>query len=195
MKQAQNVRFSPRAAIFALLAIVVAVGAWTMLGRRAAPSASTSVAAEKLAVGGAGPEFAVSTTHGLFDLKDVRQPVLLEVFATWCPHCQRETTTLNALEAAYGRRLRIVAVSGSDTGMDHQTAESQNDVLQFAQRFNVKYAVGYDPSLRIAQQYLADAFPTMVVFDRAHRVVAKGSGEMSMAQLRKWLRDAGVEGV
>ena len=36
------------------------------------------------------PQFEVATTAGYFDLSKTRKPVFLEIFATWCPHCQRE---------------------------------------------------------------------------------------------------------
>ena len=138
------------------------------------------------------PEITASTTAGFFDLSKTKSPVLIEVFATWCPHCQHETATLNALQKAYGSRAQIVAISGSTTAMDGQSPASQNDVLLFAERFGVKYPIAYDGTLDAAHKYLQAGFPSIVVLDARHRIVASGSGEISIATLRGWLHKAGV---
>ena len=39
----------------------------------------------------------LQTTAGLFDLSKTRKPVFLEVFATWCPHCQHEAPIVDRL--------------------------------------------------------------------------------------------------
>ena len=54
---------------------------------------------------------------GPFNLpKADHKPVLLEVFATWCPHCQHEVSVLNPLFHQYGDKVHFVAVSGSPYG-------------------------------------------------------------------------------
>jgi thiol-disulfide isomerase/thioredoxin len=71
-------------------------------GHRGVQTASQSPIVGKAQIGHSAPTFEVSTTGGFFDLATVDKPVFLEVFATWCPHCQRETSVLNDLFDHYG---------------------------------------------------------------------------------------------
>lgn len=141
-------------------------------------------------VGAPAPEFAVSTTHGLFDLAKAKKAVFLEVFATWCPHCQRETTVINALYAKYAGRVDFVAVSGSAVGGDGRSPESQDDVLNFADAFHVRYPIAYDAGLGVAKLYLQGGYPTIVVINAKKVVTYINSGEVSEAALAVQLRKA-----
>ena len=125
----------------------------------------------------------VATTAGLFDLKGTDKPVFLEVFATWCPHCQRETAVIDRLYNHYQSRVDFVGVSGSDTAMDGTSAASQLDVLKWAQRFNVQYPVAYDPLLNVANLYLQGGFPTFAVIGNDKSVAYLNSGEISYQEL------------
>ncbi len=111
--------------------------------------------------------------------------MLLEVFATWCPHCQRETAVLDDLAAKYAGKVAIVAVSGSAQGIDGNSPETQADVNQFGAQFNVKYPLAFDPELKVAQLYLQGGFPTMVLIDKAKKVSWIQSGEVPAADLTK----------
>jgi thiol-disulfide isomerase/thioredoxin len=111
--------------------------------------------------------------------------VLLEVFATWCPHCQRETQVLNALSARYAGKVAIVAVSGSPYGIDGTSPESQADVNGFAQRFQLRYPVAFDPNMDVAQKYLQGGYPTLVLIDQSKTVRMIKDGEVSQADLAK----------
>jgi cytochrome c biogenesis protein CcmG, thiol:disulfide interchange protein DsbE len=129
-------------------------------------------------VGQTAPEFTIPSTAGEFDLAKQTQPVFIEIFATWCPHCQRETVVLNKLYAAYGKRVAFIAIPGSDTGMDGSSPESQFDIINFQIRFSVKYPIGaYDPNLAVARQYLKGGYPTIVIVGRDKRVAYANSGE------------------
>ncbi len=134
-------------------------------------------------VGGKAPEFAAATTAGPFDLAKTKQPVFLEVFATWCPHCQRETSVLNKLYALYGKQIAFVAVSGSEMGMDGQTPASQADVLAFAQRFGVKYPIAYDSQETVMDLYNQGGFPTIVIIGKNKTISYAASGEIAYADL------------
>jgi len=146
-------------------------------------SASQAPAIGKAALGGTAPQFEVSTTAGLFDLSKATKPVFLEIFATWCPHCQRMTLVVDKLFEKYGSQVAFVGVSGSDTAMDHVSAASQNDVLQWVQQFDVKYPVAYDPLEAVADLYLQGGFPTICVIDRNKKIAYLNSGEISYDDL------------
>jgi thiol-disulfide isomerase/thioredoxin len=168
-----------------LAVVVVAIVAAVGFASRVPKAASDAPMLSKLKAGDPAPTFSVPTNAGTFDLAQVSTPVLLEVFATWCPHCQRETAVLDDLAATYAGKLAIVAVSGSPQGMDGNSPESQADVNAFGAQYNVKYPLAFDPELKVAQLYLQGGFPTLVLIDRAKKVSWVQSGEVPAAALTK----------
>ncbi len=173
--------------------VLVAATIWTRVPTaqaRQIARAAQAPAMGRATLGGIAPDFEVPTTHGIFHLADVHKPVLLEIFASWCEHCRRETAVLDRVYGAYASRVAIVGVDGSDTGMDGESPESQNDVVAFAARFNVRYPVAYDPDLTVAGLYLQGAFPTLVTIDRAKRIVALDAGPLSFGAIEVRLNRA-----
>jgi len=144
----------------------------------------------KLTVGTAAPTFSITTDAGPFDLASVSTPVFLEVFATWCPHCQREAPIVDKLYAKYRSRVDFVAVSGSDSAMDGVSPSSENDVVNWIRRFNVRYPVAYDPILNVAGLYLQGGFPTFAIIDSQKKIRYLTDGEVSYGEL-----DAAVRAV
>jgi thiol-disulfide isomerase/thioredoxin len=162
-----------------VIAIVVGVG----LASRVPKAASDAPMESKLKAGDPAPTFSVATNAGPFDLAQVSTPVLLEVFATWCPHCQRESAVLDAISAKYAGKLAVVGVSGSPRAIDQSSPETQNDVNAFGAQFDVKYPLAFDPELKVAQLYLQGGFPTLVLIDRAKKVSFIKSGEVPLSDL------------
>jgi len=170
---------------------VVAIGLALAIGFASrVPQAATSTlkGPAPIKVGQAAPEFAASTTAGPFDLATAQTPVFLEVFATWCPHCQRETKVLDVLSAKYGKQVSFVAVSGHANGMDGSSPESQADVIAFAQKFGVTYPIAYDPELKVANAYLQTGFPTFVIIKKDKTISYIADGEIPLADLDQAIR-------
>jgi thiol-disulfide isomerase/thioredoxin len=166
----------------AMLAIIAIVA--VAVASRTPKTASDAPVLAPLKVGEKAPEFAVSTTAGPFDLAQASgKPTLLEVFATWCPHCQRETAVMNALYDKFGKTVNIVAVSGSQYGGDESSPESQADVVAFGTKFDVRYPIAFDPNLDVANKYLQGGFPTIVLIGVDGNVKAIGSGEVPLANI------------
>jgi thiol-disulfide isomerase/thioredoxin len=177
-----------RTLAFVTLAIVAVIAAgsiaWYFLGHsREVQTASQSPVIGKATIGQTAPQFTVATTAGLFDLSKTDKPVFLEIFATWCPHCQRETAVIDKLFAKYGSQVSFVGVSGSDTAMDGRSAASQNDVLAWIQKFKVMYPIAYDPLDAVGDLYLQGGFPTIAVIDKSKKIVYLNSGEIGYAEL------------
>ncbi len=164
-----------------VIAIVVGIG----LASRVPKAASDAPMLSKLKVGDTAPDFSAATNAGSFDLSGVSTPVLLEVFATWCPHCQRETSVLNGIASRYAGKLALVAVNGSPNGLDGSSPESQADVNQFGAQFNVRYPLAYDPDLKVAHLYLQGGFPTLVLIDKNKKISWIKDGEVAPADLTK----------
>jgi cytochrome c biogenesis protein CcmG, thiol:disulfide interchange protein DsbE len=174
-----------------LVIIAIAAVAWyVVVHPRQLQNASEAPIMGKAAVGATAPQFEVSTTAGLFDLDKADKPVFLEVFATWCPHCQHEVPVVNRLYHAYRARVDFVGVSGSQTAMDGVSESSQADVLDWVQRFHVEYPVAYDPLLNVATLYLQGGFPTYAIVGRNKKVDYLNSGEASYNELNSALKKA-----
>ncbi|HEY0615418.1 MAG TPA: TlpA disulfide reductase family protein [Candidatus Elarobacter sp.] len=178
--------------LYVILAVViVAIIVYVGLASRSnvvPKAASEAPMNSKLKAGDTAPSFAVQTNAGPFDLGQVATPVLLEVFATWCPHCQRETAVLNDLSTKYAGKLAIVAVSGSPYAIDGSSGESQTDVNRFGEQFQVRYPLAFDRDLKVAQLYLQGGFPTIVVIDKNKKITAVKSGEIPPAELEKLIK-------
>jgi thiol-disulfide isomerase/thioredoxin len=172
-------------AICTTLALLAIVGIIVTFNARSVPRGATDAPMfVHLAVGQVAPPFSVTTIDGSrISLASLSGPVMLEVFATWCPHCQRETQVINALHKELGNRLSIVAVSGSATGIDENSPSSIGDVREFAAYFHVTYPIAYDGSLSVAKSYLQGGYPTIVFINGTKRITSIRSGEISLVQL------------
>jgi thiol-disulfide isomerase/thioredoxin len=169
-----------------LAVVVIAIVVFVGLSSRVQKAATdVPISDSKLKVGDTAPAFAIGTNNGNFNLAQVSTPVLLEVFATWCPHCQRETSVLNDVATKYAGKVAMVAVSGSPYGIDGSSPETQNDVTGFSEHFALKYPVAFDPDLKVAQLYLKSGFPTLVVIDKNKKITWMKSGEVAETDLAK----------
>ncbi len=184
-RQAKNKANLRGPIIYGSLALVaILIVAAVAFSSRTPKTASDAPMFAQLKVGQFAPAFSAATTHGPFSFPtNDHRPVILEVFATWCPHCQHEVTILNPLFAKYGDKVHFVAVSGSPYGMDGKSPASQQDVLTFAQHLKVAYPVAYDPDMTVAHAYLQGGYPTLVVIDRAGKIASVRDGEISQADL------------
>jgi thiol-disulfide isomerase/thioredoxin len=182
-------------ALYASLGILAVVLIVTVaLMSRVPKTASEAPITAAIAVGQTAPEFTASTTAGPFDLaQNGGKPTLLEVFATWCPHCQRETAVMNHLYDSYKNKVNIVAVEGSDRGIDNEVAASQADMMAFGSKFHVVYPIAFDPDLTVAKSYMQSGFPTIVLIGADKKILAIGGGEIAESALRSDL-DAAIAG-
>lgn len=181
------------AALGGTLAILLVVAAIALVNSKNVPrSASEAPIYASIAANDPAPPFSVATLDGsVIDSREIHKPIVLEIFATWCPHCQRETAALNTLHTRFGDRVAVVAVSGSDVAADGSSAASLEDVRLFTQRFGVAYPTAYDPNLVVAKHYLQGGFPTTVFIDPNKRVSAIETGEVSLERLVADAKKAG----
>jgi len=173
---------------------VIVIGAIVAvaLASRVPQVASTAPdAPAAIKVGDKAPDFSAATNQGPFTLSAAKgKPVFLEVFATWCPHCQRMTAVIDKLYSRYRQRVQFVAVSGNQFGMDGSTAETQADVIEFASKYNVSYPVAFDSDLTVAKLYLQAAYPTFIIIGKSGTIAAIDTGELTADALAKNLDKA-----
>lgn len=198
---AANVSASDANAPAALISAAQAVGfhptteagVGTMEGK---PASAALAPANKnlLAVGTYAPNFTLKTPQGAsVGLSSYRgHAVLLEFFATWCPHCNAEgphlATIANSLKA---KGIRFLSVNA-----DGETAPS---VYAFHRYYGLPYPALLDPSStpgsfnqegaagQVTNVYKVEAFPTFYVLDKTGKITWRSDGEQPDALLRQEL--------
>jgi thiol-disulfide isomerase/thioredoxin len=172
-----------------VLLAVLAIAGVAYMNR--VPTAATVApnAIGQLTIGQAAPDFTLATTAGPFQLsKAAGKPTLLEVFASWCPHCQREVKVIDPLYTAYKDKVNFVAVNGDARGIDGSSPETQADVVNWTQKFGVLYPVAFDPDLDVAHKYLQSGFPTIVLIGADGKIDSIRDGEIPPADLKNALQ-------
>jgi len=171
-----------------VLAILIIVA--VALASRVPNSASNAPTFARVEIGQDAPDFSVFASSGPFQLSKITdRPKLIELFATWCPHCQRMTSVMDDLYAKYKDRVAIIAVSASEYAAD-QSPATQSDVNDFATKFNVQYPIAFDPNLDVAKKYLQGGFPTLVLVGKDGKVLAINDGEIPAADIASSLNAA-----
>jgi thiol-disulfide isomerase/thioredoxin len=150
------------------------------------------------ATGAKAIPFEVDTPLGPFTSVSLAgKPYLLEIFATWCPHCQRETKVLRALRAKIpASKLAMVSVSGSPFGQGSTVGtniqESQADVDAFDKQYGVTWPAFYDANLTVARLWGMAGFPMIYIVDKNSIIRYAGAGDQDLATLMKGIKKAGV---
>jgi peroxiredoxin len=136
-----------------------------------------------LPVGSQAPDFTAETVDGgSISLGDAggKEATMLVFFASWCPHCNKETPIISDLEGEYGD-LRVVMI-----GIDGQ--DDSEKVQEFVNRYSIEGPATYDPSL--APTYQVSGYPTIYVLDSNSYIVATHSGEAPKGVLEGWVEEA-----
>lgn len=162
-----------------LLALVIAA-AWIWLSR--APAGETTQglipAAQK---GFLAPDFALETAEGeIIQLSDLRgRPVVLNVWASWCPPCREEMPALERVHQAYQEQGALVLGVNSTVQDDRQKA------LDFAAEQGLTFPILFDSTGEVTKLYGVRALPTTYFID-ARGIIQEviAGGPMAEALLR-----------
>jgi peroxiredoxin len=107
-------------------------------------------------------------------------PVIVNFFASWCPHCGPELPALAAVARSPGVGVAVVGVDSDDPNPSAAGA-----MLAGAQ---TAYPVVVDPKAQVSTQYLLTALPATYFIGRDGRVVGAAFGPQTSAQLSAWVR-------
>ncbi len=149
-------------------------------------------------IGSHAVPFEVDTPAGPFvSTSFAGKPYLLEIFATWCPHCQRETQILRVIRTKIPpSKLMMLSVSGSPFGAASTAGtnvpESQADVDAFDKEYGVTWVALYDANLTVARLWGMVGFPTIYIVDKNGVIRYEGQGDQDAPTLLKGLANAGV---
>jgi thiol-disulfide isomerase/thioredoxin len=124
------------------------------------------------------------------NLRDLRGPVLVNLWATWCAPCKKELPTLNALSRAHDAdgALGVVAVS-QDTGPQASVEAALADL-------KVEDLGAYhDPKMALSAALGPDTvLPTTIMFDAHGKEVWRYLGDLDWTspEAAKLLAEGGV---
>lgn len=150
-----------------------------------------------LTAGTTAPGFTLKTPTGeTVSLSDFRgKAVLIEFFATWCPHCNAESPHIRSLSKSLpSSKYAFVSINA-----DGETAPS---VFAYHLYFGFDFPALLDPSSRpgsfsspgdagpVSVAYRVQSFPTFYVVDTNGRVAWASDGEQPNALLRQQLARA-----
>jgi thiol-disulfide isomerase/thioredoxin len=164
------------AAIVGAVAALVIVGA--LLGRDTgpAPAVPSTGGADPIAFKGpdlfSGDEISLARFHG--------KPVVITIWASWCPGCNAEARTLARFAKAHPE-AGFIGVDFSDT---------RDAAHDFYEKYGWQFPSVFDPEGRIAGELGLQGTPTTLFLDAEHREVARIVGETDAAGFAGGLEQA-----
>ncbi|MGO3742629.1 redoxin family protein [Kerstersia sp.] len=159
---ARALRPAVMAALLAGVAAWLAAGAWLAAEQRAA-LAMPAVALQK-------PDGAAVTLEAYRG-----QPVVLNLWASWCPPCRREMPVLAQGQALFPEVAFVMANQGENSKQVQAFLDQQ--ALSFRELL-------LDPGSRLMQAQGAKGLPTTFFFDAQGRLVDAHMGELTLASLK-----------
>ncbi|TFU27038.1 TlpA disulfide reductase family protein [Thermus tengchongensis] len=127
------------------------------------------------------PSLTLTTLGGTpVNLQDFRgKPLVLNLWATWCPPCRRELPMMVRLSQENPEVRFAFASQGEGSVVVRNFLEEQRLAPEW---------VLLDPETRLSQALKTQGLPTTFFFDREGRLVARHLGELSEALLLGYLR-------
>jgi peroxiredoxin len=123
-----------------------------------------------------------------------KQPVFLYLFATWCPNCYNYTSTVNQVYNTYqSKGLKVISVVASPYGHNYETSGGTNkssismeDLRWFADTFQVKFTVLYDPLMQVVNTYglVSGGYPTTYLIDTTGKIAYASAGTRVYDELK-----------
>lgn len=134
-------------------------------------------------VGQLAPDFELKS----FDGKDYKlsryrgeKGVVVNFFATWCPHCNAEAPRLESLYSKYNTQVEFLSVDDSQ--------EDAGRVRQFYQAHSISFPLLLDPNVDVTRAYSVRAQPYSLFVDKEGVIKAVKYGENSPDDLEQFLK-------
>jgi thiol-disulfide isomerase/thioredoxin len=162
------------------LTLLAASAVWIWFSR-VDPSHASAAETSAPHKGFLAPGFSLSTNEGeTITLSDLRgQPVLINLWTSWCPPCKAEMPALERVYQDYkDDGLEILAVNST-------SQDNAADAIGFVQDLGLTFTILFDNDGSVSKQYRLQALPTSIFINREGVIqeIVVG-GPMSEALLR-----------
>jgi peroxiredoxin len=164
---------------------------------RSAADAPKPTNPDLLAPGTTAPAFTLKTPEGeTVSLSDYRgKALLLEIFATWCPHCQAEAPYLEKISQRLdSSKAAVVSIDGSSGDAASVFAYHRYFGLTFPSLLDPSGTPGSfsqpGPPGPVSTAFKLKSFPTFYVISPAGKVTWASDGEQPTAKLMQEVEKA-----
>ncbi|MFN8615153.1 MAG: TlpA disulfide reductase family protein [Vampirovibrionales bacterium] len=113
-----------------------------------------------------------------------KKPVLLELFASWCPHCQHSA---KAVEGIYQKQKKVAVLSINAGDPPDQPSTTP----EFKKQYKVRYPILERPSEALLNGYCLQGFPSFFLINQEGKVVWRFAGTLKddkLAELKKAIK-------
>jgi len=144
-------------------------------------AAAVTVLPEAPYAGALAPDFSLTTLDNrTIRLSDLRgRPVLLNFWATWCPHCQGENAARQAIHQRYGDQVTVLGVN---------VAEPADLVASSVSQCGITYPILLDPDGDVGNRlYRVQGFPATLFITSDGVVSARHVGPLTEAAIDGYL--------
>ena len=136
------------------------------------PAAATAQRVIDLDIGAVAPDMKLETLDGKpASLAPYlgKTPIFMEVWASWCENCEALAPRVLEAKKKYGNQMRFIAVAVSFN-------QSQQRVKLHQERHHFDLEMFYDSKGEADGVYGVKATSTIIVIDKAGRIVYAGAG-------------------
>lgn len=130
---------------------------------------------ELLSLGIEAPNFILPGIDGKdYELRSYRgkKLVMVELFATWCPHCQASVEPLTYLYKQYGKKMELLSINAGDKPPHTSTSK------EFQAAYGIPYPILEEPSDSLLESYRLEGFPTMYLVNKQGKIIFAHTGSM-----------------
>ncbi len=117
-----------------------------------------------------------------------KSPVLVELFASWCPHCQASVPAVKEINTLFQDKVSIVAINAGDSSEEPSTSKA------FRDEYKITYPILERPSQALKDQYCLTSFPTFYLLDKEGLVIWRHVGSLEaegLSELKKKIKENG----
>ena len=145
-----------------MIAVLILSVGWTFASR--APSAATTGGAPPPSPreGFSAPDFTLDLLGGgQVQLSELRgQPVMINLWASWCPPCRAEMPAIEKVYRAYKDRGLVVL------GVNTTFQDNEADAAAFVREFGLTFLIPLDRDGSVSKRYQLRGLPSTFFVDR-----------------------------
>ncbi len=106
-------------------------------------------------------------------------PVMVNFFASWCPHCRAELAAVASVARSTGGRVAVIGVDSNET--------SDTTAKRLLRSVHATYPVAVDADAKVATRYLVNVLPVTYFLDARGQVVGAALGPQTALSLQRWV--------